>query len=135
MVELLFSVLGRKYTFGANLVQNFKIVSLSWDLVTGLIRICRTQRWCSLFCFSPEILFLGKFDPKTQNCQFKLTFGTYNNSKMKNSMMTFISSVLYLFFASFVRKIHLAFWCYLINLPAVSLSETWSQWLFLIKSY
>ena len=24
------------------------------------------------FCFRPEILFLGKFDTKTQNCQFFL---------------------------------------------------------------
>ena len=44
----------------------------------------------------------------TKNCQFNLTFGTYNNSNMHN------------FFhfrpGSFVEKIHVAFRCYLINL-------------------
>ena len=28
------------------------------------------------FCFLLEILFLAKFDRKTQNCQFKLKFGS-----------------------------------------------------------
>ena len=32
------------------------------------------------FHFRPEISVLGKFDPKTQNCQFKLKFGTQTNS-------------------------------------------------------
>ena len=35
--------------------------------------------------------FLGKFGPKNQNCQFKLKFGTFNNSNMQNSMVMFIS--------------------------------------------
>ena len=34
-------------------------------------------------------------------------------------MVMFIFSVLDLFLASFVQKIHLAFWCYLTNLPVV----------------
>ena len=29
-----------------------------------------------LLCFPLEIPFLGKFSPKTQNCQFKLKFDT-----------------------------------------------------------
>ena len=37
-----FSVFGRKF-------QKFKIISLSWNLVARLIRICRTQRWSSFF--------------------------------------------------------------------------------------
>ena len=42
------------------------------------IRIWRTQWWCSLFSFfffQPKIPFLGKINPKNQNCQFKLKFG------------------------------------------------------------
>ena len=31
------------------------------------------------FFFRLGILFLGKFDPKSQNCQFKLKFGAYTN--------------------------------------------------------
>ena len=36
-----------------------------------------------------EIPFLGKFDQKSQNCQFKLKFGTQTNSNMQNSMAVF----------------------------------------------
>ena len=32
----------------------------------------------SLLLFTTETLFLGKFCPKNENCQFKLKFGTYN---------------------------------------------------------
>ena len=40
-----------------------------------------------LFCFPLEIPFLGKFGPKSQNCQFKLKFGTCTNSNLQNSMV------------------------------------------------
>ena len=33
-----------------------------------------------LIRFMLEIPFLGKFDPKTQNCQFILKFGNWTNS-------------------------------------------------------
>ena len=36
----------------------------------------RTSGRC-LFCFGLKIPFLGKFGPKTQNCQFELEFGIY----------------------------------------------------------
>ena len=51
MVIFTFSVFDRKYPFWANLVQKVKIISLSWNLVPRLIRICRIQWWCSLFLF------------------------------------------------------------------------------------
>ena len=35
----------------------------------------------------------GKFGPGNQNSQFKLKFGTKNNSNMQNSMMMFTFSV------------------------------------------
>ena len=31
------------------------------------------------FCFRPKITFLDKFGPRSQNCQFKLKFNTYNH--------------------------------------------------------
>ena len=36
----------------------------------------RLQYLDCLYCFQPEIPFLGKFGKKTQDCQFKLKFGT-----------------------------------------------------------
>ena len=51
MVMFFFLVFDRKYPFSANLVQKVKIISLSWNLVGRLIRICRIQRYCSLFWF------------------------------------------------------------------------------------
>ena len=54
-----FFVFEWKYPFWANLVQKVKIISWIWNLVARLIRICRIQWCCSLFCFSVEIPFLG----------------------------------------------------------------------------
>ena len=51
MIIFTFSVFDRKYPFWANLVQKVKIISLSWNLVPRLIRICKIQWWCSLFLF------------------------------------------------------------------------------------
>ena len=72
----LFSVLDGKHPFWANLVQKIKTVSLSWNLAPRLIWIWRIQWRCLLFCFRSEKLFLGKFGPNNQNCQFQLKFGT-----------------------------------------------------------
>ena len=55
-----------------------------------------------------KYFFFGKFDPKNQNCQFKLKFGTYTNSNTQNSMVIFTFSVFdrkYLFWANLVQKI------------------------------
>ena len=57
MMLFTFFVFDRKYSFWANLGQKFKIFSLRWNLILRLIRICRTQWWCSLFYFRPEIPF------------------------------------------------------------------------------
>ena len=46
--------------FGEILFNKIKLISLNWNLVSRLIRICIIQWWCSLFCFRPEIPFLGK---------------------------------------------------------------------------
>ena len=84
-----------------------KIVSLSWNLVPILIRICGIQWWCSLFCLRSEIPFLGKFDPKYQNFQYKLKFGTWTNSNMQNALVMFTFPVFiwnYPFWAKLSRK-------------------------------
>ena len=39
------------------------------------------------FLFTLEIVFFGKFGPKDENCQFKLKFGTQNNSNKQNSLV------------------------------------------------
>ena len=39
------------HIYRTNLVRNFKTFSLGWNLVHRLIRMCRIQWWCSLFCF------------------------------------------------------------------------------------
>ena len=49
MMLFSFFVFQWKYPFWANLIQKIKIVTLSWNLVPTLIRICRIQWWCSFF--------------------------------------------------------------------------------------
>ena len=57
MMMLTFSVSDQKYPSWGNLVQNIKIVSLSWHLAPTLIFICKIQWWCSLFPFSTKNTF------------------------------------------------------------------------------
>ena len=93
MVVFTFCVLDWKHPFWANLVQKLNIVSLSWNLVSILIRICRIQFCLHCLYFRMETPFLGRFGPKNQNCQFKLKFGTYTNSNMQNSAVQKIKIV------------------------------------------
>ena len=51
--------LEQKYPFWVNLIKKFKIVSLSWNLVSRLFQICKIWWWLifcvTLFCiFCPE---------------------------------------------------------------------------------
>ena len=46
-----FIFLDQKYAFWVNLIQKFKIVSLSWNLLPRLFRMCKIQWRCSLFLF------------------------------------------------------------------------------------
>ena len=46
-----FSVFDWKYPFLAYLVQKIKFVSLGWNLVSRLIRICIIQWWSSFYSF------------------------------------------------------------------------------------
>ena len=124
-----FFVFEWKRPFWANLVQKIKIVTLYWNLVLRLIRICRTH-WCySLFCFWVEISFLGKFGPKSQNSHFKLKFGTYTNSNMQNSMVMFIFFVFdwkYPFWANLVQKVKIISWSW--NLVPTLIRTCRIQW-------
>ena len=122
------SVFNWQYQFSwVNLVQNFKFISLNWNFVPRLIKICRISWWCSLFLFSTGIYaelcrkyvvftfsVLGQKNPfwvnlvkKNKNCQFKLKFGTKTNLNKQNSMMMFTFSVFdqqYLSWANSVQK-------------------------------
>ena len=60
--------------FWVNLVQKLKIVSLSSNFVSRLIKIYTFPWWCSLFLFSTGNTFLGKFGLKNQNRQVELKF-------------------------------------------------------------
>ena len=66
------------------------------------------------FSFRPEIPFLVKFFPKSQNCQFKLSFATQNNSNMQNPMANFTLSVLdwkYPLWANLFQKVKFVSLC------------------------
>ena len=60
MMLFIFFVFKWKYPFWANLVQKIKIISLSWNLVPRLIRICWSQWWCSLFLFLIGNMLFGQ---------------------------------------------------------------------------
>ena len=69
-----------------------------------------------LFTFS-VLDFLGKFSLKNQNYQFKLKFGTQNNSNRQNSMVLFTFSVL---------DAKQPFWATLVQKSKLSVqAETW----------
>ena len=83
MVMINFSIFDWKCSFWANLVQKFKIVSLSWNMIPRVIRICKIQWRYSLFLFKTgNTLFWQIWSKKKQNCQFKLKFGTKSNLNM-----------------------------------------------------
>ena len=50
-----------------------------------------TMVWCIQTIYTPDLL--AKFGPKSQDCQFKLKFGTYGNSYMQYSVVLFTFSV------------------------------------------
>ena len=59
-----------------------------------------------VFSFRPEAPFLGKFDPKNENCWSKLKFGTQTNSNMQNSVVMFsVFYQKYPFWINLLKKI------------------------------
>ena len=85
MVLLGFFILDHKYLFWANLGQ--KIKSVSWISLQNLNML--NSMVMPLFLCRPEILIFGKFGLESQNCLFKLKFGTESNSNMLNSTANF----------------------------------------------
>ena len=62
-----FFVFDWKYLCWANLVQKIKILSLSWNLIRIIIRICRIQWWCTVFSFSSgNALFYENWPKKSK---------------------------------------------------------------------
>ena len=60
-----------------------------------------------LIRFRLEILFLGKFGPKNQNCQFMLKFGTWTNLNMQNSVEMFNVSAFHWNYPSWANLVQL----------------------------
>ena len=78
-------------------VEKFNIVRTAMNTCTSAI-----------FPFQPEIRFWANLDKKSQNCQFKLKFGSKSNSNMQNSIVIVTFSVLdqkHTFWANLVQKI------------------------------
>ena len=73
----------------------FLPICLFWNLVRGLMRICRIQWRCSIFLLFIGITLFGQIGPTNQNCQFVLNFGTWANSNMQNSLAMFNFSAFY----------------------------------------
>ena len=139
VVMLTFSVLDRKYISWVNLVQKIETVSLSWNLAPRLIQIWRTQWQCSHFLFLTRNILSGQI--WSQNSNYLVKLSTQTSSNLQNSIEISIESVfnwkysfrkiwskkrilgcVYFFRfwpTSFAQKVHLTFWCHLINLRAV----------------
>ena len=87
VVLFTFSVFDWKYLFRS------KFYHWIWSLVPSKFWICRIHKLFTFFQFWEDILFLGKFGPKSQNCQFKLKFGTLTNSNIQSLMVVLTFSV------------------------------------------
>ena len=59
MVVFTFSVLDWKHPFWVNSVQNIKIASLNWNVVSRLFWICRIQELRSLFLLLTRNILFG----------------------------------------------------------------------------
>ena len=121
----------RKF-FCANLVQKIRIVSLSWNLVPTLIRICRIQWCCLLFLFLTGNTLFGKMSPKIQNFLFKVKCDTWTSWKMQNSMVLINFSALgweYIFWVNLVQKIKIVRVNWNLVIPIWTI-EWWSLFFF-----
>ena len=59
-IGIIFPVLSWKEPFQESLVEKIKIISISCHLVPEVIRICRSQWWCSLFVISTGMTLFGQ---------------------------------------------------------------------------
>ena len=65
-----------------------------FDIYSNLLNSVEFKGDIHFLCFGLEQLFVGKFDPKTQNCLLKTQFVTEIKSNMLNLMVMFTFSVL-----------------------------------------
>ena len=75
-------------------MQKFQIVSIVEIWYLDYFEYAEFNGGIPFFCFKQEIPVLRKFDPKNQNCPYKLKFGTESNSNMWNLMVMLSFSVL-----------------------------------------
>ena len=135
MMMLTFSVFHQKNPFRVNFVQK---ISLSWNLVSRLIRICRIQWWCSLFLFMTGNTLSG--EKKTKLASWSWNLVTRSNSNMHDSVVQFTFSVFarkYPFSANFVWKIKIVIlsWNLVPRLIRICRIQLWcSFFLFLTRN-
>ena len=67
----LFFFCDRKCPLCANLVQNVKIISLSWNLVSSLLRICRVQWFFPLFFSDQKYPFWENLGQKNKTVSLR----------------------------------------------------------------
>ena len=145
MVVFIASVLRWKYSLWASLVQKMKIVSFSfqkiktvswsWNLEPRLIWIFKIWRWFSFYSFLDwKYSFWVNLAQKIKivSLSWNLVPRLFWIIKIWRwwSFFCFRPS-----FASFVHKIHLAFWCYLMNLPVVYLQKLEASGFFYLNIY
>ena len=119
-MNLLFLCFQPEIPFWTNLVHKIKIVYWSWNLEPRLIRICRIRWGFSIFPF-PDWKYYFRLNKLVQ--KFKIVILSWNlvPGLLRICKIRWWCSLflLYPFFCKFYSKNLLAFWCYLINLPAV----------------
>ena len=125
MFIFVFFFLDQKYSCPINFVQQFKTVSLSWNLVPKLIQYAKFHCDVHLICsFTGNRLF-RRLSSKMKYCSFKVKPGTLTNSNMQNSIVKFIFSVLnwkYPFWEDLIQQIKIV-------------SSRWNLVLGLIKTH
>ena len=104
------SVFDWKYLFWVNLLQKLKIISLSWNFVPRLIRVCRILQWFLLLLFSTGNTLLGKFGPKNQivSLSWNLALDEFECTELCKKYVVYTSSDLdqkRSFWANLVKKI------------------------------
>ena len=113
-----FSVFVWKYPCLRKLFQKIKLACWSWNLKPRII-LCKVWWWFSFLSYLARkypfwVNLVQKF--KIVSLSWKLVTRLFRICKIRwwSSLVLF-----YTLFSSFVEEIHLAFWCYQINLPAV----------------
>ena len=132
-LSFLFS--NRNILFKGKFVWKIKVLFWSWNLESMPIQIYKIRWWFSFFFFT----FLDWKYPLWVNLiqKFKIISLTWNLVPRlfqicKVRCWCFRPT----FFSGVVQKIHLAFWCYLINLPeelVVFLVLVWKRTIFWIR--